>query len=964
MQQFSDSQRPTPRGRGLESEEEEEEERRPDRPDLAQEQEAALTRDPRTGTVPRERLIEAKAQIDELLELRASQRAIGGSLSAANWTEKGPSNIAGRVRAIMPDPSDATGNKVWAGSVGGGLWKSNNAAGASPTWSKVSDTFANMAISTLAYDPTNTDIMYFGTGEGFGNADAIRGLGIWKSTDHGVTWTQLASTNAISAFYYVNRIVVDKNGWVYAATNTGGLRRSKDQGASWEAVAFSTNSASDVDVNPTDGTVYLTVGNSTTGGGIFRSSTGNSGSFTNLNTLTNSGLPPSGTTLRVELAIAPSNPAQMYALFCSSGAGTPAVTRNTLYGIYRSLDGGNTWQALPKPNDADPGIPDADFTRTQAWYDLAVSVSPTDPNTVFVGAVDIFKTSNGATTNATDVAWQQVTHWYGGFGFQEIHADQHAVVFVSGTHAYFGNDGGVARSTNATATIPTLTHINTGFNITQFYSVAVHPTNTSYFLAGAQDNGTQQFGVLSGTNTQDVIGGDGAFCFIDEDNPQYQFGTYVYSNIYRSSNGGTSFPTTLVADNNGSFINPMEYDSKANALYYAYTTGNLRRTLQATGTPVSASISLVTSSVPAPGVVTHVAVSPNVDNRVYVGTNAGKIFRVDNANTATPTVTPIYTTGPTGVSISGIAIERSAATPDPDQHILATVSNYGVTSVWQTTNGGTSWASAEGNLPDMPVRWVVFDPTGGKRAMLATELGVWTTDDLTAAAVTWQPSNTNLANVRVDMLRIRKNDRIVAAATHGRGVFTSDVFVVNPLPVQLTSFTGQSTDRGVALRWQTASERNTSRFEIERSAGGKPFHVLGRKAAAGTSTTARSYSYVDETVAAGTYAYRLHQLDQDGSATYSPIVTVQVKSSGAAWLSNVYPNPVVQDLTVELAEVVSSGTTVSLSDVQGRVVYQSAATPNTRTIRLRIPSSVRAGTYTLTVRAAGQHATKQVVIQR
>ena len=941
----------TARGPRDREEEEERAEHQTDRPDLAEAQEIALTRDPATGTVPRERLLVAKAQIARLLQARAAAQqrgtAAGGSLSAAVWTEKGPGNIAGRVLALLPDPSDASGNNLWAAAAGGGLWKSTNAAGAAPTWSKVSDTFANLAISTLAYDPTSAgfNTLYFGTGEGFGNGDAVRGLGIWKSTDHGATWSQLPSTNN-STFYFVNKIVVDRNGWVYAATSLG-LRRSQDGGATWTGVAFTSNRIGDVDVNLSTGAVYFTLGPSTTGGGIYRSPSGDAGTFVNLNTLVGNGLPPTGTTTRVELALAPSNPSQLYALFCSSGSGSPAITRNTFYGVYRSADGGNTWEALPKPDDADIGITAEDFTRGQAWYDLPITVSPTDPATVFIGGIDIFKTSNGTAATASAVAWQQATHWFGGFGFQNVHADQHAIEFApgSGTRAYFGNDGGVAATSTATNTIPTITPINNSFNVTQFYSVAVHPSDYGYFLAGAQDNGTQQFRTATGTTTRDVNGGDGAFCAIDEEQPDIQFATYVYSNVYRSrAKGDDFFPDIIEKNNNaGSFINPLEYDSKSNVLYYNYSTAavpsQLRRALTATTTAVLSTIALPVGS----GIITHVAVSPNVSNRVYVGTDQGRVLQLDDANGATPTITTIFT-GTAGTSVSCIGVEQlRAGAPSPDQHILVTIANYGQTSVWQTTNGGSSWASAEGNLPDMPVRWVLPDPTGSKRALLATELGVWTTDDLYAAPVVWAPANSNLANVRVDMLRLRRTDRMVVAATHGRGLFTSNILVVNPLPVELVAFTAQATPNGTAVRlsWTTASEKNSAAFEVERSPGGTVFARVGTVAAAGSSSMLQNYELVDEHLPAGTATlyYRLRQVDRDGSFTYSPLRTVARRAAPDELA--VFPNPARGSATLVGSP---AGTRVQVFDELGRLVA-TTTTDASSTAHLVLPPALPAGGY-------------------
>ncbi|MBL0049011.1 MAG: PKD domain-containing protein [Bacteroidetes bacterium] len=148
------------------------------------------------------------------------------------------------------------------------------------------------------------------------------------------------------------------------------------------------------------------------------------------------------------------------------------------------------------------------------------------------------------------------------------------------------------------------------------------------------------------------------------------------------------------------------------------------------------------------------------------------MVRVDNANTGTPTGTHINSgMGMPGTSVSCIAIENGN-----DNHILVTYSSYGVNSVWETTNGGTSWTSVEGNIPDMPVRAALFNPNNNQQALLGTELGVWSTDLLNGVSTNWAPSSVGLANTRVTMLQLRSSDKLVIASTHGRGLFSSDVF--------------------------------------------------------------------------------------------------------------------------------------------------------------------------------------------
>ncbi len=199
-----------------------------DRPDLAELQNFEMTEDPKLGYPPIQRKINAYNYAKKLLRLKERQKAISG----VEWTERGPNNIAGRTRAIMFDPNDATKKKVWAGSVAGGLWINNDITSPTSSWTAIDHFMANLSISTITYDPQNTNTFYLGTGLGF--TSRIRGAGIWKSTDGGTNWSQISSTNT-SDFHYVQKVTVTSTSTVLASTSTG-LMRSTDGGTSWTNV--------------------------------------------------------------------------------------------------------------------------------------------------------------------------------------------------------------------------------------------------------------------------------------------------------------------------------------------------------------------------------------------------------------------------------------------------------------------------------------------------------------------------------------------------------------------------------------------------------------------------------------------------------------------------------------------------------------------------------------------------------
>ncbi len=680
-------------------------------------QEYRMTKDPATQKVPRNLLLEAYKIANQKRAIMAQQE----DQLPIYWYERGPNNVGGRTRAILYDRNDPTNQTVWAAAVAGGLWRSGNITAANPSWALVNDFFPNLAITTIVQNPANPQIMYFGTGEeGNNNADAVRGLGIWRSMDGGANWARLAlNVNA------VNQMEVAADGTVYVAASNG-LHRSTTNGNTFTVIRADGQNVQDVEI-AADGDVYIAV-NSV---GIQRLS---GGTWANLSTdLPNSGF------RRIELACAPSNANTLYAMYQNS-------TDNTCLTIRQSTNGGDNWTIRTVPN-----------LGTFLWYATALEVDPANAARVWAGNQNLFVSGDNGT------AWAQIAN---------IHADHHVVTYRPGSSSevLLGNDGGVYRATNADAALPTVGERNAGYNVTQFYANAIHPTaGINYNLGGTQDNGTQRLQVAGLGASDEPTGADGSYCFIDQDNPLIQITGSQNRVFYRSITGGAAFPLLLGTNNNALFITPAGYDSDENVFYYSNGNGEYGR-ITNIGLVENNSLQAVAQ---LSGRASAFCISPNTTNRVFIGSENGSVVRVDDAHDAA-TFTDITPSPSPGGYVSCIATE-----PGNDNHLLLTYSNYSINSVWESTNGGTDWTSIEGDLPNMPVRWAMFHPFNPDQVMLATELGVWSTDDLNGTTTQWWPTNNfGLANVRVDMLQYRASDHLVVAATHGRGMYSTDYFTL------------------------------------------------------------------------------------------------------------------------------------------------------------------------------------------
>jgi trimeric autotransporter adhesin len=745
----------------------------------AQEMEFERTKDKSLGYIPNNRLISA---IETLRLQRENGTSPNGTLSplALSWTERGsnsdavgPSNVngrvsgtqvtSGRIRTILFDNADATNHTIWIGGVDGGLWKTTDITATPATWTLVNDFFANLAIGSICQNPSNGNIMYFGTGERAFNVDAVRGGGIWKSTDHGVTWALLPST---TGFWNVSKMVCDVAGNVYVATIGGGngLQRSTDGGTTWTNITPTTAGGgtriSEMELSST-GRLHVVKGyyNSTaTQCGYF---------FTDAPSTVAAGTWTTPTT--------PFTPAIQYNCDLTSAGATlyalPASSAFQTNQVWKSTDGGDNWAITTTTPTIGGSAP---VSSGQAWYNLAIAVDPSNANRVMVGGLNSYISTDGGATWSVNSVW--VTGVPGSTNY--IHADHQVLTWSNNGIVLDGGDGGIFYSGNNGSTFADR---NVNLRLKQFYACAIHPTSTNYFLAGAQDNGCHQLNGAGLTSSVEVTGGDGAYVHIDEDEPAFQFGSYVYNQYRRSTNSGAAWSSFNYSASAGQFINPTDYDDINNKLYGAWTAGNFFRWNDPTGAGGSGSSIAVASF--GGLLVSHTYVSKYTTNRVFFGTDGGKIVKTDNAN-ATPTATDITGSGMSATSVSCITQGTD------ENNLLATFSNYGSIHVWATTTGGgaAAWTNISGNLPDIPVRWAMYYPEDNTKAILATEMGIYETALINGASTVWIQTSTFPA-VRTDMLQYRFRDNTVAAATHGRGLWTASLTPAQPYVRFTSSYT-------------------------------------------------------------------------------------------------------------------------------------------------------------------------------
>jgi hypothetical protein len=747
------------------------------------------------GRYPARAMLDAVRQLDSLRVRRAVPGTVAGVPTGTTvaperlglmiepvagadhpaWVPLGPGNIGGRTRSIVFHPTNH--DTIWAASAGGGVWRTDDAG---VTWNPVDDLMANLAVTSLALDHTDPDVLYAGTGEGFFNVDAIRGAGLFRTVD-GVSWSQLPATLG-GPFATVNRIALNADGQVLLAGGTGGLSRSADPGRStWTTVL--TAPIADVVCHPTDpskalaaslrtGTVWVTHDAGQTWVAATHAS------------------PWQG---RIEVTYAAADPDTVYASIDLNGGQ-----------VWRSTDGGASF-TVRKSRNSD-GVA-ASYLGDQGWYGNALwAGDPTDADLLLLGGVDLWRSTDGG-----DTVTEMSTWWSPG----SAHADQHAITSHPGYDGttnrtvLFGNDGGVyraadVRSAGNEAAPPHdagWENLNHSYGVTQFYSGAVNANGV--VIGGAQDNGTLAFHQPDGSNQwKQIFGGDGGFCASDPGDPHTFYGEYVFLNVHRNvdeattdDNAGDRYISGQFFDEvhgrwdwkpvpfripdamtqRAAFIAPFALDPHHPDTMLAGGESLWRTNdVKAPNTPTSGPRwSQIRPPSPTPGStrpfnpISAITVAPGSSDEIWVGYEDGQVWRTGNGTSAAPVWLRVDGVGAAPLTTGRFCtqIARPAAAV-----VLVTLGGYVADNVWRSDDGGTTWRSIGAGLPPAPARAVTVHPRVSTLVYLGTEIGLFASDD---GGTTWSATNEGPTSCSVEDL-IWSGETMICV-THGRGMFSLDL---------------------------------------------------------------------------------------------------------------------------------------------------------------------------------------------
>lgn len=702
----------------------------------------------------------------EAMDKKQQMQSSDNSSLTLNWIARGPSNIGGRITAIAVDPGNS--NTIIIGAAAGGIFKTTNGG---TNWTPKTDNFPSLSVGSLMFDPNNPNVLFCGTGEANSAIDVYPGFGLLKSTDKGDSWALIGLNDAL----HIGALDIHplNSSLMYSAvlgyrsfSQNKGIYKSTNGGANWQRSLFVSDSTSgiDVKVSPDDqNLVYAAMWErvrtppsiSKTGGitsGLYRSSNGGA------NWLllgTTNGLPaPDVTTGRISIAVSRTNPNYVYSIFRTTNG-------NNISAVYKSTNKGLVWTSMPLN-----GVESSGFD----WYFGLIEVAPNDPNTVFIGSIDLFKTTNGS-------SWVNLTNAYSQ-GFDQQHPDQHVLWInpANTSQLINGNDGGIFISSNSgTSWIKKY-----DLPITQFYGAAIDYLQPQRKIGGAQDNGSSISFTGAPDNWQVIYGGDGFNTLIDYTNSNIIYCEYQNGGLGRSDDNGVNF-NDITSGLSGRFnwSTPYIMDIQTPATIYVGSNFIFKSTNKGdVWTQISPDLTRGPNG--RLGTITCItsAVLPTSQRVIYVGTDDAKVSVTTNSGT-------------NWTDVTGSLPQRYVTDVLCDKNNPAiayvTLSGFNIdeknTHIYRTANYGANWTNISGNLLNVPANSIIIDYNRDSVLYAGCDAGVFYTTNL---GTSWNLLGTGLPNSPVLKLNFHQPSMILVAATHGRSQYEADVSVL-PIGIEPNS---------------------------------------------------------------------------------------------------------------------------------------------------------------------------------
>ena len=784
----------------------------------------------------------------EEYEIARNQQQFGTESESGDWEEIGPRfkpnngtgqpNGNGRLNYIEFHPTNP--NIMYVGSPSGGFWKTTNGGS---SWTTTTDGLPTLGVSSILIDSTNTNIIYIGTGDR--DAGDAPGLGVYKSTDGGNTFS--ASNSGMGNKTVGEMLMHPSNSNYILAATSGGIYRTQNGGSSWTLETSGYN-FKDIKFKPGDpNTVYAT--ETSSGANLWKSTDGGDNW-----SLVTSGLPSSPQ--RMAIGVTTADPNVVYILCSQSSA---------YGGLYRSDNSAASFST----QSTTPNIlswnesPPTSGGGGQGWYDLTIAVDPANEDIVYVGGVNIFKSTNAGAT------WDCVAHWVGSSTAASVHADHHWLEFspLNG-RLYNCNDGGLYYTANGGTTF---TESSDSLGISQIYKIGVSQNTEDFVINGYQDNGTA---LWDASLFRTERGGDGMECIIDWNNDNVVYASVYYGNIARSTNGGFSMGSFAGENVNGiteggAWVTPYIQDNESpETMFIGYK--NVWRTTNAyAGTPTFTQISSLGSTN-----MRQLRQSKVNGARLFAVRSDHKLYRTDNAYASSPTWQDL------SGNLPGGWLQEVETSPESNNKLWIIKGNI----VYQSTDGGSSWTNYNGSLPNVSKNCLVADAYTDGGLYVGTDAGVYYRDNTLTDWVPFYdglPTTAEVTELEIYHVPGDWEARRIRAATYGRGLWSSDLYNpgnIAPFPIGEHSLAGAGPcDPGIITLLSTSAYGVDSlRWNVYPASG----------AAFVNGTNANSNPAKLTFTEAGTYNVYLYVENSNGSDSALIVSNFVVNTPAAVLLSN------------------------------------------------------------------------------